>query len=515
MEEVRVLTWGDPSRGSLAKEVSRGHSSSWSNSGAQNGSFKHRHRLDQLVKDRTDPANRPHEASTATNPANLGGEARHGHATEAEKASLRETDSLFDQVLDRDNLLAAWKRVRANKGAPGIDGVSVEEFPDIIRKHWDKILTKLEAGTYRPSPVKRVLIPKPDGTKRALGIPSVLDRVIQQAIAQVLTPLYEPTFSNHSHGFRPGRSAHDAVTEWQKESCKRGPKCQVVDCDLKSFFDTVNHEKLMARLRLRISDRRLLRLIGLYLKAGVILPSGRFEDTRKGVPQGGPLSPLLANILLDELDQELEARGYSFTRYADDFLILCRTPRSGRRILSSIRRFLHTKLKLVVNEAKSAVVQLREVTFLGFNLNRGRIRWSEESKTRFKANIKSITGRTRGVSPTQVIEELRIYIRGAINYYIAGITYQEARDLDQWLRRRMRLYYWKQWGRPRPRRLRLMRLGVPREQVHLASRSRKGPWRMSQNSIVQSAMTNAWLSQQGVPSIEEQWIAIRYPNGPK
>ena len=435
-------------------EVSRGHSNGRSNSGANRGSFKLRHRHDPPMKDRTDPANRPDRSTTATSPANSGGDARHSDERQAEKASLRETDSLFDQVLERDNLLAAWKQVRANKGAPGIDGMSVEEFPDLVRKHWDKILTKLQAGSYRPSPVKRVEIPKPDGSKRALGIPTVLDRVIQQAIAQVLTPVYEPTFSDHSHGFRPGRSAHDAVAEWQKESCKRGPKCRVVDCDLKSFFDTVNQEKLMTRLRLRISDGRLLRLIGLYLKAGVILPNGRLEETREGVPQGGPLSPLLANILLDELDQELEARGHSFTRYADDFLILCRSPRAGRRILSSIRRFLHTKLKLVVNEAKSAVVPLCEAAFLGFNILRGRVRWSEKSEMRFKANIRSITGRTRGVSPTTVIEELQTYIRGAINYYIAGITYQEARDLDQWLRRRMRLYYWKQWGRPRTRRLR-------------------------------------------------------------
>jgi RNA-directed DNA polymerase len=422
---------------------------------------------------------------------------------------------LFERVLQPENLMAAWKKVKANKGAPGIDGISVEEFPSFMRQHWEKIRRKLEEGSYRPSPVRRSLISKPDGTKRKLGIPTVLDRVIQQAITQVLTPVFEPTFSDHSYGYRPGRSAREAVEELQREGNKRGLKCHVVDCDLKSFFDTVDHGKLMDRLRQHVDDPRLLSLIARYLKAGVILLDGTFEETAEGVPQGGPLSPLMANVLLNELDHELEARGHSFVRYADDFVILCRSPRAGRRILDRVRRFLRQRLRLIVNETKSKVVKLSEAAYLGFQILRGRVRWSPKSRKEFKASIRNITGRTRGVSPRRVIEELTLYARGALNYYMIGVNFAEVRELDRWIRRRMRLYYWKQWKRPRTRRRKLLSLGIRRDEVHLASRSRKGPWRMSRNSLINRALSVDWLRCQGVPSLEEQWVAIRYPNGPK
>jgi len=422
---------------------------------------------------------------------------------------------LFERMLQPENLSAAWKQVKANKGAAGVDGISVGEFPAFIRKHWETIRTKLIEGTYEPSPVKRVHIPKPDGSRRALGIPTVLDRVIQQAIAQVLSPVYEPTFSDHSYGFRPGRCAQDAIEEMQKEGNKRRPKCHVVDCDLQQFFDKVDHRKLLERLRESVSDRQLLGLIAKFLKAGVILPNGTFEETTQGVPQGGPLSPLLANILLDELDRELEARRHRFVRYADDFVILCTSPRAGRRILESVRRFLQRRLRLIVNETKSKVVELSKAAFLGFQILQGRVRWSRKSKDRFIATVKQLTGRTRGVSPRRVIEELTRYTRGALNYYMIGVKFGEVRELDQWMRRRVRLYYWKQWGRPKTRRRKLLGLGIGREEVHLASRSRKGPWRMSHTSIVNRALSVEWLKRQGVPSLEKQWIAIRYPNGPK
>jgi RNA-directed DNA polymerase len=419
---------------------------------------------------------------------------------------------LFSKILESENLREAWKRVRANKGAPGIDGMEVGDFPEFYRKHWETIRAKLEAGSYQPSPVKRVYIPKSDGSRCALGIPCVLDRLIQQAIAQILTPIYEPTFSDHSYGFRPGRSAHGAVEELRKEGQWYRKKGTAIDCDLRAFFDTVDQKKMMDRLRQRIGDLKALNLIHRFLKAGVFLPDGTFEDTPQGVPQGGPLSPLMANILLDELDHELEARGHSFVRYADDFIILCGSPRAGRRIMASVKAFLETKLKLVVNEAKSQVVKLGEANYLGFQILRGKIRWSRKSRDKFKATVRKITGRTRGVSPSKVIEELKLYIRGAFNYYAPGITYKESRELDSWLRRKVRAYYWKQWGRPRTRRRKLISLGIGRNEVKLASRSRKGPWRMSHNSIVQRAMTDRWLADQGVPSIKEQWIAIRYPN---
>ena len=250
------------------------------------------------------------------------------------------------------------------------------------------------------------------------------------------------------HGDEPDRGSQTwrwkrgGEKEWQKEGNKRGTRCHVVDCDLKSFFDEVNHGELMKRLREHVDDPRWLRLIARYLKAGMILPNGTFEDTAKGVPQGGPLSPLMANVLLNELDHELEARGHSFVRYADDFVILCRSPRAGRRIMDRVRRFLQRRLKLIVNEAKSKVVKLSEAAYLGFQILRGRVRWSPESRKEFKASIRGITGRTRGVSPRQVIEELTLYARGALNYYMIGVNYAEVLELDGWIRRRMRLFYW-------------------------------------------------------------------------
>jgi RNA-directed DNA polymerase len=433
--------------------------------------------------------------------------------TQAETASSRGY-TLID-VLDPDNLARAWKQVKANRGAAGIDGMEVGDFPAFMREHWEKLRGKLEDGSYKPSPVRRVDIQKDGGGTRPLGIPTVLDRLIQQAIAQVLTPLYDPTFSEHSHGFRPGRSAHDAINEMASIGKQIGTKCHAVDCDLKAFFDTVDHQKLMARLRQRTTDPALLALILRYLKAGTISREGRYEEQLRGVPQGGPLSPLLANILLDELDVELEKRGHKFVRYADDFVILCRSLQAGQRILRSVRKFLAEKLKLTVNEAKSRVVKLAEASFLGFQIVRRKVRWTEKSQKKFKAKVKQITKRTRGHSPKSVIAELATYVRGAFNYYEPGVAFGEARELDRWMRRRVRLYYWKQWGRPRTRRRKLLKLGIGREEVHMASRSRKGHWRMSHNSLVQRAMTDEWLRQQGVPSLEKQWVSIRYPNGPK
>ena len=436
-----------------------------------------------------------------------------GNRTQAETASSRGY-TLVD-ALRPENLDIAWKQVKSNQGSAGIDGMEVGDFPAYMQANWERLRSKLEDGSYKPSPVRSVSIPKDGGGRRPLGIPTVLDRVIQQAIAQVLTPLYDPTFSEHSHGFRPMRSAHDAIREMAKEGLGKGRKCHVVDCDLAKFFDTVDHQKLMGRLRQRTTDPDLLALILKYLKAGAISRKGCFEASLKGVPQGGPLSPLLANILLDELDDELEERGHKFVRYADDFVILCGSPRAGQRILRSIRRYLADKLKLIVNETKSRVVPLAEASFLGFQIVRRKVRWTRKSQRKFKAKVKLITRRTRGHSPKAVIAELTSYLRGAFNYYGLGIAFGEARELDQWVRSRIRMYYWKQWGRPRTRRRKLLRLGIGRDEVKKASRSRKGHWRMSHNSLVKRAMTNAWLAEQGVWSLEQQWVSIRYPEGPK
>lgn len=461
-------------------------------------------------KDRTNTGSRPAHPSTTPKPK---GEVRHGHRTQVEKESSRGIQ--LEDILNSENLAQAWKQVRANKGAAGVDGMETGDFPDFHAKHWETIHRKLLEGSYSPSPVRRVTIPKGKGQTRSLGIPTVLDRLIQQSIAQALTPHYEATFSERSYGFRPRRSAHQAIGQMHLEALRKGGKCHVIDCDLKAFFDTVDHQKLMGKLRESIADPRVLNLILKYLKAGVILPDKIYEDTEKGVPQGGPLSPLLANVLLNELDYELEKRRHQFVRYADDFVILCSSPRAGQRIMESIKSYLRNRLKLIVNETKSKVVILQEASFLGFRIMRKKIRWTEKSQKKLKAEVRRITQRTRGHSPAKVIADLQAYLRGALNYYAIGIPFREIRELDQWLRRRMRLYYWKQWGRPRTRRRKLLRLGIKRNEVHKASRARKGHWRMSQNSLVRWAMNNKWLEGQGLPSLEKQWCSIRYPDSSK
>lgn len=416
---------------------------------------------------------------------------------------------MMEQVLAAENLQRAWRRVRANAGAPGIDGMTVEQFPAFCRTHWPRLRSALMEGTYRPAPVRRVFIPKPDGAQRPLGVPTVLDRVIQQALAQVLTPLFEGGFSDHSHGFRAGRSAHQAVRT--VEACWKEGRRHAVDCDLKSFFDTVNHDRLMGQLRERIRDRKVLGLIRRYLEAGVVLPDGTREATPQGVPQGGPLSPLLANITLDPLDKELERRGHRFARYADDFLVMVKSAKAAERVMASLTRFVEGRLKLVVNRAKSKAAPLSSCAFLGFQIgSRGRAVWTAKAHARFKLRVRGITRRNRGHRVQDVIDELRRYVTGWLHYFSLSHTYTALLELEEWVRRRVRLYYWKQWKQPRTRRRHLLSLGIPRKEVHLATRSRKGYWRMSSNSILQRALTNAWLHEHGVPDMRTLWITLHY-----
>ena len=417
---------------------------------------------------------------------------------------------LFERVLSRENMAMAWQQVKANKGAAGVDGMTIDDFPEFAREHWERIREELRTGRYRPQAVRRVLIPKASGGERPLGIATVVDRVIQQAIAQVLSPIFEPEFSENSFGFRPGRSAHDAIRSVE-QGYKEGYR-EAVDCDLKSFFDTVKQDYLMYRLGRKVKDKRLLALIGKFLRAGVQLPTGDWKPTLEGVPQGSPLSPLLANVLLDELDKELERRGHRFARYGDDFIILVRSRWAASRVMKSITRFVEERLKLVVNVEKSRCAKLIHCSFLGFFLSRGKVKWTEKSLLAFKARIREITKRNWGVSMKHRLEELRRYMIGWINYYGISHSYAEVLALDRWIRRRVRLCYWKMWGRPRKRRKMLLKLGIDPEEVHLASRSRKGYWRMSTNSLVQRALTNAWLESQGVPSLRTRWIAIHYPD---
>jgi RNA-directed DNA polymerase len=353
-----------------------------------------------------------------------------------------------------------------------------------------------------------VFIPKPDGGLRPLGIPTVLDRVIQQAIAQILTPIFDPHFSTHSYGFRYGKRAHQAVRSVQ-EAAEAGYG-YAVDCDLKSFFDTVKFDRLMVLLARRISDKRVLRLIGAYLRAGVKLPEGQVEATTQGVPQGGPLSPLLANIMLDPLDKELERRGLRFARYADDFLVLVKSLRAAQRVMQSISRFVEGRLQLVVNRQKSRAARLSECAFLGFQIIRGRIVWTDKALQRFKERIQEITSRSRGVSTFCMLRELKRYAVGWMNYFGLSQAYRVIPELDQWVRRRVRMYYWKQWKRARTRRRRLIRLGIHPAEVYKATRAHRGYWFMAGTSIVQRALDNRWLSERGVPSLKEQWVKMHY-----
>jgi RNA-directed DNA polymerase len=419
--------------------------------------------------------------------------------------------SMMECVLDRENIDRAWQRVRANHGAPGIDGMTIERFPAFFREHWERLHSALMEGTYRPAAVRRVFIPKPDGSQRPLGVPTVLDRVIQQALAQVLNPLFENGFSDHSYGFREDRNAHQAVRE--VEACWKDRRRHAVDCDLKSFFDTVNHDRLMEQLRGKVPDRRVLALIRRYLEAGVVLPDGTREATPQGVPQGGPLSPLLANIVLDPLDKELERRGHRFARYADDFLIMVRSAKAAQRVKESVTRYVEGTLKLVVNRAKSQSAPLKQCTFLGFQIgSRGKVVWTAKVQKRFKQRVREITSRNRGHRVQDVVAELGRYVLGWLGYFGISHTYRVLLALEDWVRRRVRLYYWKQWKRPGTRRRHLMALGISQERVKLASRSRKGYWRMSGNSVVQCALTNQWLKEQGVPDMRAKWVAVHYPD---
>ena len=416
-------------------------------------------------------------------------------------------ENLLERVLSRDNVQKAWKRVKANKGVPGIDRMSIEDFPEFARAQWDNIRDSLMAGTYQPSPVKRVEIPKPTGGKRPLGIPTVLDRVIQQAMYQVMMPIFDPDFSEFSYGFRPGRSAHGAVRK-VREYIRKGYRI-AVDMDLSKFFDRVDHDVLMHRVARKIRDKHILRLIGKYLRAGVVI-KGRLEKSREGVPQGGPLSPLLANILLDDLDKELEKRGHKFVRYADDFVILVRTQRAGLRVKESVTRFLERNLKLKVNQDKSRVSSTDNTNFLGFTFKGTKIRWSDKAFREFKRRVKRLTGRSWFVSMEYRYKKLSQYICGWMNYFGISEYYRPIPEIDQWLRRRMRMCYWKQWRRPRTKIRNLRKLGTSLKAALGVGLSRKGPWRLARTLATQTGMTNKWLKEQGLVSVKERWVNIHY-----
>jgi len=415
---------------------------------------------------------------------------------------------LLERILSRENLETAWKRVRANKGAPGVDGITIDDFPDRTRPLWSGIRASLATGSYQPKPVLRVEIPKPTGGSRPLGIPTVLDRLIQQSIAQVLTPIFDPGFSPSSFGFRPGRSAHGAVRQ-VRAYLRQGYRI-AVDIDLAKFFDTVDFDLLMHYVGRKVRDKRVLALIGRYLRAGVEV-DGRLEKTRMGVPQGGPLSPLLANILLDRLDKELEGRGHKFVRYADDFVILVKSRRAGQRVMASVRTFLTRQLKLTVNEDKSRVVHTDQLEFLGFVFKGTRILCSDKAHKEFKRRVKQYTGRSWRVSMQYRLRKLSTYLRGWMGYFGISEGYHDIPEIDGWIRRRVRMCYWKQWRWCRTKIRELLKLGTDLGIAIRAGMNRSGPWAMARRLAAHTGMTNQCLKDQGLVSVKELWVKIHYP----
>jgi RNA-directed DNA polymerase len=419
-------------------------------------------------------------------------------AGESGQSEPHQNEALLERVLERSNLQRALKQVRSNQGAPGIDGMTVDELPQYLREHWPQIRESLLAGSYKPQPVRRVEIPKPDGRKRLLGIPTVLDRFIQQAIAQVIQAQWEPHFHNRSYGFRPQRSAHQAVAQLQNDI--RENRRWVVDLDLESFFDRVNHDRLMARLKQHVEDRRLLRLINRYLRAGVSV-AGTIEATTAGVPQGGPLSPALANVVLDELDWELDRRGHRFARYADDCNIVVGSKQAGERVMQSVRRFIEDSLRLTVNTRKSAVDRPWNRKFLGFTVTRrgAKLKVADKAIDKLKDRVRELTRRTRGHRMDQVVKELRETLLGWRAYFGITEVLGPLRDLDKWIRRKLRCYHWKQWGRAGYRELR--RRGVDRELAWNTAKSAHGPWRLSQSPALVQALPLRYFIGLGLPCL--------------
>lgn len=417
-----------------------------------------------------------------------------------------ETD-LFEQVLLPDNLNTAWKRVRANKGAPGIDGLTIDRFTEHFKEIGHALIEDIRQERYLPYPIKRVYIEKEGGGLRGLGIPTVFDRVIQQAILQVIAPLFEATFSESSFGFRAGRSQHQAVKQVQ-EYVATGHRV-AVDVDLSKFFDRVNHDLLMTLLGRKIQDKKLLRLIARYLKAGIV-EEGVLLECHEGVPQGGPLSPLLSNVVLDLLDKELEKRQHKFARWADDFVILLSSKRAGERVLASITSFIERRLKLKINEQKSRVVPTSRCKFLGFTFRGKQLVWHPDAEAKFKREIRTLTGRSNGKSMKQTIHELTVYMRGWINYFGIGQGYQKCIDLDQWIRRRLRMRYWKQWRRVRTKIRNLMKLGVSEDIAVTCGSSNKSYWRSAKTPGVHLGLSNEFLKKQGYYSLRDRWVELHY-----
>ena len=419
---------------------------------------------------------------------------------------------LLERILDRDNLNRAYKRVKANKGAPGIDGMTVEATLPWLKEHREELLQSIREGKYKPQPVRRKEIPKPDGGVRKLGIPTVVDRIIQQATAQELTPIFEPQFYENSYGYRPGKSARMAIQK-VKEYAEQGYK-YAVEIDLSKYFDTLNHDLLMNRMREQVKDKRVIELVKRYLKSGV-MENGMSVKTHEGSPQGGPLSPLLANIYLNKFDWEMSCRGVPVIRYADDIVLLCKSERAGQRLLESSRRILEGKLKLKMNVGKSKVVSvfaIRNFKFLGLALGRGKngyfIRAHAKSLKKAKQKLKGLTSRSQGRNVRVVIQRVNSFTRGWLGYFGIASMKNTMSEWDGWIRRRLRMYIWKQWRKPRTRVRNLIKLGMPEWQAYRNGNSRKGYWAISGSGILHHTITNKRLEQAGYESILNRFESL-------
>nr|WP_275899668.1 group II intron reverse transcriptase/maturase [Bacillus piscicola] len=418
---------------------------------------------------------------------------------------------MLEEILDYYNVHQALERVERNKGSHGIDGMPAKSLREHLMNHWPSLRDQLTKGTYVPEPVRRVEIPKPNGGKRKLGIPTVTDRFLQQAIAQVLTKVYDPTFSDHSYGFRPNRRGHDAVRK-AKSYMKEGYRW-VIDMDLEKFFDKVNHDRLMRTLSERIKDKKVLRFIRRYLQAGV-LEDGLVRPNTEGAPQGGPLSPLLSNIVLDELDKELERRGLRFVRYADDCNIYVRSRRAGIRVMNSITLFIEKKLKLKVNHEKSAVDRPWKRKFLGFSFTNHRkspkIRIAKESIKRFKTRIRELTSRKKSIAMEDRLEKLNKYLVGWLGYYQLTDAPSILKEMDSWIRRRLRMIRWKEWKKVKTKGKMLRRFGVPRPKAWEWANSRKAYWRIAGSAILHKTLDDQYWASQGLKSLWKRYQTHRW-----
>ncbi|MBT2693956.1 group II intron reverse transcriptase/maturase [Bacillus sp. ISL-55] len=416
---------------------------------------------------------------------------------------------LMDMILSRENLIKALKRVERNKGSHGIDGMSVKSLRRHLYENWDSLCQSLRNGTYEPNPVRRVEIPKPNGGIRLLGIPTVTDRFIQQAIAQVLTPIFDPTFSEHSYGFRPNKRGHDAVRK-AKGFIKEGYRW-VIDIDLEKFFDKVNHDKLMGIIASKVKDRSVLKLIRSYLQAGIMI-NGIVYEAEEGTPQGGPLSPLLSNILLDKLDKELESRGHRFVRYADDCNIYVKSKKAGERVMDSITDFIERKLKLKVNRGKSAVDRPWKRKFLGFSFTIGKdpkVRIANESIKRLKAKIRELTSRSKPIPMEIRVKRLNQYLTGWCGYFALADTPSKFKEFDKWIRRRLRMIVWKEWKNPRTRVRKLKSLGTNPYKAYEWGNSRKKFWRISKSPILHKTLGSSYWNSQGLKSLYQRYEFLR------